>query len=328
MAKEIYLYSDFYPHVAEMFNQELEANKDSDIDIRLLSSGGQTRVGIAMLTKFVSLSNKKTVYVDGEASSMAAVFACFADRLVIAEGSEMVFHKAAYPKWYEDELTDADRESLKNINALFKQKLTDKIGANGAKANEFIESIFEADIRRDVLVTPEMALELGLADEITKLDVSKQAMGHESFAKIVAKYNKPKTSRKPEINQEQKPNKNMTLQELITNHPELVATVEKTAVAKERDRVGAIAQFIEADKDKCLEMIETGEELGQKMMAELSIKMMQANKLSQTENEEVPPVNTPEPPTGDDVQKEAQKKEDEEYKAMLREKGLLKSKSE
>lgn len=72
--------------------KELDA-KVSNIDIRLLSPGGDVFEGIAIYNLIKRQDRKVTVYVDGLAGSIASIIMLAGDEVVMGEGSQVFIHK-------------------------------------------------------------------------------------------------------------------------------------------------------------------------------------------------------------------------------------------
>lgn len=68
---------------------------DSDIDIHINSGGGDVFAGFAICNMLRSLKGHKTVYIDGNAASIASVIAMAGDEIVMPENAFMMIHKAS-----------------------------------------------------------------------------------------------------------------------------------------------------------------------------------------------------------------------------------------
>ena len=65
---------------------------NSDIDIRINSSGGDVFAGFAIYNMLKSTTGKKTVYIDGVAASIASVIAMAGDEIIMPENSYLMVH--------------------------------------------------------------------------------------------------------------------------------------------------------------------------------------------------------------------------------------------
>jgi len=78
---------------AKQFVQELKDLGDVEhLDIRINSPGGLVSDGVAMYNNLKAHKAKKTVYVDGEASSIASVIAMAGDSIIMPENAWMMIH--------------------------------------------------------------------------------------------------------------------------------------------------------------------------------------------------------------------------------------------
>lgn len=96
---EIYLYgvigSIFDGISAAKFATDLKAMGDVDsLDIFINSPGGYVMEGRTIYTRLKAHPAKKTVHVDGEASSIASLIAMAGNKIIMAEGAMMLIHRA------------------------------------------------------------------------------------------------------------------------------------------------------------------------------------------------------------------------------------------
>ena len=125
MAKELFFYQRFDRWSAEDLNTKLsELDRSSDITVRLNSPGGDVIGGDAVIAMLNEFTGKKTVIIDGEAGSMAAILLLYFDEVIANDhGYETIlFHKAAFSSWYEP--TEEDKKGLQKINDSFKSIFT------------------------------------------------------------------------------------------------------------------------------------------------------------------------------------------------------------
>jgi len=311
MAKELYLYSPLYSYVAETANKELSLIPDSEeLTVRFNTPGGETNAGFAFLSKLQERKTPKTAIIDGEAMSMGAFMLPFFDHVIANDTSSIMFHKAAYYEWYKP--SESELAKLKATNELFKQKLTAKVaGKKGAE--EFIDKVFEADVRNDVDITPKKALELGIVNEIRKIEPTAM-LGMQMVAmvdegqELKAVKKTPQSSGELDSNLK---NESMNLVELKAKFPAVYAQARKEGADQELDRVGSWMAFNEIDPVKVKAGIESGLPVGQKATAEFTVQSMQKGKLEAIEGE-----NTP------DLELDPEAKTPEQIKAAADQKGM------
>lgn len=64
------------------------------MDIHINSPGGYVSEGVAIANRLRAHSARKTIHIDGEASSIAAYIAMAGDEIVIGDGAMMLIHRA------------------------------------------------------------------------------------------------------------------------------------------------------------------------------------------------------------------------------------------
>ena len=313
MAKELYIYSSIYSYAMESANIQLDNfSSKEDITVRFNSPGGETNSGFAFLSKLSEKNNKKIAIVDGQAKSMAAYLLPFFDTVIVNDTSELMFHKAAYPTWFKP--NEAQLQSLKRTNQKFEEKMKAKVrGKDGA--DDFLNKLFEPDVRNDVELTPEEAKKLGIVDEIRVLEVKAfanmqivaLAENGELVQNIVSK-------NYIEKNSNQNNNQKMTIEKFKSENPSLYAQIledgRNQGVTAERDRVGAWLAFIDIDSEAVAKGIKDGNDLSQTSMAEFTAKGIKAARMGDHEEDNADGINTDSGSNSN--KKNAQSKEAEE----------------
>lgn len=307
MPKELYIYSPLYDFTAETVVKQLnEVSESEELTVRLNTPGGNVAAGWAIISKMSERKTPINAIIDGDAASMGAMMLVFFDKVISNDTSTIMFHKAAYPKWYEP--NEGELQKLKAINESFKSKLLKKVdGKPGAQ--EFIDKVFEADVRNDVELTPYKAKLLGIVNEVRTLE-PKAYHGMQ----IVA-LNEAENTPKPEgevINKNQI-FESMDLNKLKTEHPALYAEVfglgKVEGKAEEKIRVEAWTVFNEVDPEKVKAGIESGNVPNAKDYAEFNMKAISAKKIEAIEDENVEETDTkPEAKTKEQLQAEADQK--------------------
>ena len=291
MAKELYIYSSLYDFTAETVVKQLNGVEDSeDLTIRMNTPGGYVTAGWSIISKLSERKSKTTAVIDGDAASMGAMMLVFMDKVVANDTSQIMFHKAAYPKYYQP--SEAEKETLNTINKQFKEKLTAKISGK-AGADDFLNKVFDTDVRNDVYLTPYKAKLLGIVDEVRKLKPSAH------FGSQIVAFAEENEETNPEEIQENNKSKieYMDLAKLKAEHPSVYAEIfskgKEEGIQDERDRVEAWAVFNEIDPEKVKAGIESGNKLSQKAMAEFQLKSASANKVEEMESENPDETDTP-----------------------------------
>lgn len=282
MPKEILIYDDFDRWTAERIVKQI-SELDSDFSIRLNTNGGSVIDTYAILNKLSEVEGGDTVHVDGRAFSMGAFFLPFFKNRIGHNASQYMMHKAAYPSWYEP--TTEEQERLLEMNNLLKAQMQ----AAGIKS-ELIERVFKSDVREDVFLTAQEALEAGLLTEIRELKVSeRKSLQAKFYAEMAAHYSEIPQAKQEKINT---PNI-MNLQELQAKYPELYAKAKADGVNAERKRVTDLLGFVKAEENtsraRAIKAIKDGEDVGS-ITAEMVLLLNAEARTTSMEEENLPPV--------------------------------------
>lgn len=300
MPKEILLYKQIESNSASEFITAMDEASDSDICLRISSNGGNPDFGFGMIAKFREHKKGKLIKVDGKAHSMVAFFLCYSDDNEALEVAEFVIHRAAYPKWFEDQpelFTEDVRANVERINSFLRKALEAKIDVAKFEVlkNVKMKDIFSLDSRIDVSLTAAEAKKIGLINRIIKITPEKSAEIKSLMAEINAQHLgiEIATTNTPEIIKPE----NMTIEKLKAEHPTLFAQVVAMGIAQEKDRVEACLVFIDIDPVGVKAAIETGNALTAKAMAEFGLKAMSKESLSKIAAESTASVTTGEAET-------------------------------
>lgn len=294
MAKEILLYSVLYGYSAENFINQMEANKNSDIKVRMNTPGGDVLATYGIIAKFQEHSKGKTIQVDGQAKSCGFYMCLAADEVECLNVSEFLAHRAAYPAWLErdpENFTEALKQSLNKTNGYLRQLIESKVSAARFQAitGVSLDAMFSLEARIDVPITAEQAKEMGIVKRISSITGEKK---NEIMA-LSASCGVAAFAKEPII--ENSTNKiNMNAQEFKAANATAYAEIVKEGVEKERARVSALMVYNELDPKAVAEAIENGTEITPKMMAEFSLKAAANAQLKALENEGAPALNTAE----------------------------------
>lgn len=264
-----------------------------------VESGGGSVSAVAELTDVMSELNKPIVtFADGIMASAAMYIGSYSDYIISHRAEDQIgsigtmIEFSGFPQKSEDKTTgerhvriyadqstnknDVFEEALNNLNFKpMKEKILNPLNEKfiaaiknnrpNVKSTELTGSIFFAS---DVVGT--------LIDEIGSFD---QAINK------VLELSEASTSSNININQN---SKNMTVQELKQDHPDLYNSIVKS----ERDRVSAYLEFADIDLKSCVNGIESGDEPTSKFFAEMARKNMSIAQLSKTEEEVVDEIKS------------------------------------
>jgi ATP-dependent protease ClpP protease subunit len=274
MAKEILIYNPVFSFTAEAFIQQMEEFKAEEITIRVNSPGGSVYKGWGMIAKALEHEEKIKVKVDGNASSMMAIFLLYVKEVEALDVSSFTLHRAS-----TFAPTPEDQIELDKINADIRKAFEKRLNIEKFEkiAGVSLDDFFNSDQVIDVTINAKQAKEIGLIKTIKKLEAQEFEALHDKFAAFSSYENnilnvKPKT-------------KNMNLEEFKANHPALFAEVVAIGKDEEADRVASLTAFMEIDPIAVKQKIESGEGLNQKFIADMTIKGMKKGIVAEIEEE-------------------------------------------
>jgi ATP-dependent Clp protease protease subunit len=255
---------------AGKFAKELDELGDiKRLNIHINCLGGDAATAQALYNIIGDHPSKKTSYIDGVAASAATIVACGADEVIARHNTNYMVH---YP-WtiamgYADELRKA-ADNLEKITvpivSVYKCQVKGKID----------ETKIRDLMLNETWMTADEALEYGFVDQVrgkisgiakvrgtSQIFCSGKVMNIGKYhyknvpkyptvespldekqagsdVKVVLSYNL-KTKDKPAENEKPKGKHEMTLDELRSSHPELVASIETSARADEQIRLAAL----------------------------------------------------------------------------------------
>jgi ATP-dependent protease ClpP protease subunit len=284
---EVLLYGLIWSQPAIDFINAINAIEGDEMTVRINSQGGDVNHGYGMIAKYREFEGTKKVKVDGQAASMAAFYLLYADEVEALDVSRIMFHRAGYSSWYEEQMPEAVKADLMEMNAMLEKAFRNKI--NVKKFEEIkgmkVKDLFAMDDRKEVFLSAKEAKEIGLIDKIVKITPDKKTAINAEMQRIAATYGmdsgiqEMKSAAATQELPNKHPNKkaNMTIEQLQAEHPALFAQAVQIGVQQgiesERDRVGAWAAFSEADPQAVKDGIASGKSMSQTQMAELTIKM-------------------------------------------------------
>lgn len=139
-----------------------EAGRGTDVSVRLNSGGGYASEGAAIYNALSAHRGKVTVYVDGVAASAASLLAMAGDEVVMRRGSVMMIHD---PAGFTMGSARDHEKSIESLNALadsFADIYAQKSGKTVKQAR--------ADMREEIWLTPDQAIERGYANSKSEAD--------------------------------------------------------------------------------------------------------------------------------------------------------------
>lgn len=294
---EVLMYGDIYSYSAAEFINQIESNTDSDLTIRINSDGGSPEYGWGMVAKYREFQGTKMVKIDGKAMSTAAFFLLYADEATALDVSQIMFHRAAFPEWYErDYMTEANKGYLTSINKEVEKAFRSKIDVEAFEAMKgvTVKDMFSLDSRIDVFLTAQEAKKIGLISKIVKITPDRKQKIDAKMLEVSAKYiSKDVSANNTNSNNNPKIETKMTIEKLKAEHPELFAQVVAMGVSSEQDRAKAWAVFAEIDPKAVADGIKSGENISQTAMAEFTLKKLSATSVEKITTEGAPAVETP-----------------------------------
>jgi|GEM_PF-1778460 ATP-dependent protease ClpP protease subunit len=315
MAKEVLIYGNIDEYSASQFIQDVNELEDGqDLTVRIATDGGDPEFGFGMIAKFLEFTGQKFVKVDGKAYSAGTFFCVYCDNVEALDVSEFLFHRAAYPSWFESEpalFTDAMKDNLKRVNDSLRKAMEGKIDLEALEQLKGVtlDDIFSMDDRIDVFLSAKEAKKIGLVTKITKITPKRQAEIESNMkVRMAARHDSNKKIEKSN------PIKNMELTELKNSHPDLYAKVLEEGiakgVAKEKDRVGSWMPFYDADPELITASIKSGAEITATAISELNVKLFSKNSLKVIESGNAKPVATAEKAIGGQKEQEIMQKQE------------------
>lgn len=277
---EILLYESIDSWSADRIVTQLNAAIGQPASMRVMSRGGSPEAGYTMLAKMQEHGNVQ-LNVDGYAESMGAFMPCYANGVVCLDVTRFIFHRAAYPRYFETEATAEELEPLTDINTFLRAGLEAKVDV--ARFEEItgvtMDELFSMEGRVDVKLTAQEALEVGLVDEINPVTSKRVARAMidrfkiaasmtderrktdaEEFEKKLAKAKKEKKPTKTPKGTKQN-FKTMSVEKIKTENPEAYNEIIKLGAEMERARIAEWNEYAEMDATLAQKGIASGEDV-------------------------------------------------------------------
>jgi ATP-dependent protease ClpP protease subunit len=323
--KTILFYTAFYSWTVEEFIKNVNEIADTDdFKVRMNSPGGGVFAGWGMCSVVSEHKGKTHLRVDGNASSMGFYFSLFFDYVEALDVTSFMIHRAT--GWVQ---TDEDRAQLDKINKDLRSKFEARIDKKLFEeiTGVTVKDIFEGEDRKDVWLTARQAKKVGLVDKVVKLEPAEMrsiSANLVAFTDFDATEQGVQTSsqgeqaknevKEAENNNNLKTEKEMTVSELKEKHPELYAKIIEAGKSEEKDRVQAWLAFADVDMEAVSNGIEKGDNVTQKVIAEMARKAMAVKEVEKTKEDSPDAIDTPDEGKDGKV-KTAEEKEAEEAEA-------------
>ncbi len=280
-----------YELIARDFMSALENPQISSIILDIDSPGGEVN-GVSELASMIfdARSTKPIIaYASGDAASGAYWIASAADEIVVSETSAL--GSIGVVGIYRGKSATESAETVEIVSSQSPLKRLDPMSDDGrAKLQTRIDSmadVFVSTIARNRSVTPDHVLEhygggdvmigahavnAGLADRIGSLE------------RLITELSSPKTQSPPiegffSSTQPKKEKKPMNLEQLKTDHPDLVASLHAEGSAKEKQRLKDILSC---------EAAEGRQKLAQEIALNTEINAMDAQHLMKSAPKDEP----------------------------------------
>jgi len=171
---DVYIFDEIgtYGVTAQAFINDIKDLKDTPINLRINSLGGDVFDGMAMYNVIKRREARTTVYIEGIAASIATIIALGADEVVMAENSLFMIHNAWGGTMGEAKDMRKTADTLDKISS----ELTDIYRKKTGLSNDVLAEMMDAE----TWLNADEAYELGFVDTISdsikvaaKYDVSK-----------------------------------------------------------------------------------------------------------------------------------------------------------
>jgi len=168
-------------YIDRLANEIKSIPDGEELVIRLDTPGGGVSAGMALISHISEHKGSVKTIVDGTAASMGAVIMAFSNEAVAKSHSEIMLHRAYYPGYSDDDLTDEMRNKLSRTNS----NIAERFKSRGAD-NELIDEIFADGNKKNYWFTADEALSVGLIDKVETVDIpERQAASEDEKNKMV-----------------------------------------------------------------------------------------------------------------------------------------------
>ncbi len=299
MAKELLLYTGIYSFTSEMMINALNENMTDEVVLRVNSPGGDVSAAWGLFAKVAEHGNVH-IKVDGMAASGAWNLLLYAKKVTALDVSDFIIHRAA--SYREDD--PETKQFVQKTNADLRKRLEARVTAQTFKevTGYSLDELFDHDKRINIFLTAKQMKKLGIVSKIVKLEPAEmkqmaQAMAEWKF-QAAAKSDPEDEDEDEDENvpvrksNKTKPDNDMTIEEIKAKYPAVYASIIAEGVKKEKDRVGAWMAYVSLDAKKVVDGIEKGEEVTPKVMAEMQMIGLSAERLEKLKAESAKDVST------------------------------------
>lgn len=217
---------------AEEINRELEKyGKVGEIHVRIHSPGGSIAEGCAIYNSLKNNPAKKKVFIEGECASIATVVAMAGDEIVMSPVAEFMIHNP-----FISYISGGAEELRQNAEALDTLKEV-MINAYSTKTHLSREEISEY-MNKETYFTADEALKCGFITEVLEIGAlnAKTGIGKYNYQRIPDNFFNLKKDNK-NIQEEKMEIKDVTLEQLKAENPELFKAVKTEGATEERERI-------------------------------------------------------------------------------------------
>lgn len=141
--------------------EHLKNANGQELEIYINSCGGMVMEGLAIYNILKRYPNKKTVYIDGIAASIASVIAMCGDNILMPRNALMLIHSVHT----ENQEDNSENEAIRKLNDSIKSIYLERSKMSESELDEILRS------RADVFFNAEECFELGLCDEIIEQNI-------------------------------------------------------------------------------------------------------------------------------------------------------------
>lgn len=157
-------YSPINGEVASNFFAWLDSlPAEAELEVRINSPGGDVFSGITIHSRLSNWAGNVNVFVDGLAASIASVIACAGDRVTIAPGGMFMLHKPSLSE------AGGNADDLRSAAEMLDQVQRSMLAVYAERMKisvEEINAILDSKTEGKQFITADMAVSIGLADEI------------------------------------------------------------------------------------------------------------------------------------------------------------------
>lgn len=145
----------------EVLSALAEVGRDTDITVRINSAGGYAYQGISIYNALMNHKGEVTVIVDAFAGSAASVIAMAGKSRIMRAGSLMMIHDPASVTYGNADDHEAAHQYLDKLGDQMAGIYADRVGGDASE--------IRSDMRKEIWLTGEEAVERGFATETDKI---------------------------------------------------------------------------------------------------------------------------------------------------------------